>query len=228
MKYSFNKGIAEIRKIRLTADEKREVFARITHSGLVRSPWTVYTLGVFSRRHAWMSGAAIFLIILATGGGLVSAAEGSLPGDLLYPVKVSVTEPVRDAFAKAPEAKAEWQVRKAARRMQEAETLASAGKLDQAAEAQLGDLLDDHTAVLAVSLEQVREQAKPGSEDRADDIIISFQADMNAHAQVLDTLKRHSPILAAARRIELETDRPREAVAVRARRNAGSVESSNT
>src|SRR3989338_3696021 len=33
---------------------------------------------------------AAFLIIAVSGGGISFAAEGSLPGDLLYPVKIAV------------------------------------------------------------------------------------------------------------------------------------------
>src|SRR3989344_3616455 len=58
-----------------------------------------------------MSVIASLVIALMLGGGVSFAAEGSLPGDALYPVKVSVNEEVRGAITVGAEAKAEWEAR---------------------------------------------------------------------------------------------------------------------
>lgn len=60
---------------------------------------------------------------LLMGGSVSFAAENTVPGDILYPVKVNVNETVRGAFAVTPKAKAEWEVHLVERRLNEVEKL---------------------------------------------------------------------------------------------------------
>lgn len=69
---------------------------------------------------AALSSAAALMLI---GGGMAYAAEGSLPGDLLYPVKVHITEPLRSALSATPVTRAQWDVRQIERRLEEAAAL---------------------------------------------------------------------------------------------------------
>lgn len=74
--------------------------------------------------------AAVALVLaLFLGVGTSYAAEGTLPGDALYPVKIHVNEPVQGALAVSTEAKADWNVSLATRRLEEAETLGREGRL---------------------------------------------------------------------------------------------------
>src|SRR3989338_8750977 len=50
-------------------------------------------LSGFFVRHSMPAFAAVFVLII--GGGPAAAAEGALPGDILYPVKVHVNEEMR-------------------------------------------------------------------------------------------------------------------------------------
>ena len=77
-----------------------------------------------------LAGTMVFLVLLAGTGGITYAAEGSLPGDLLYGVKIRVTEPVVSALTSSGGAQARWQMTLAERRVHEAATLAKAGRLD--------------------------------------------------------------------------------------------------
>lgn len=63
---------------------------------------------------------------LLMGGSVSFAAESTVPGDVLYPVKVHVNENLRGAIAVTPKAKADWEVEKAERRLLEVEKLADA------------------------------------------------------------------------------------------------------
>ncbi len=58
--------------------------------------------------------AVVFLI----GGGTAAAAEGALPGDALYAVKIYVNEEVVQALAQSPVAKAEVHASLAERRVE--------------------------------------------------------------------------------------------------------------
>lgn len=73
---------------------------------------------------------AIIAAILS--GSLSLVAENSLPGDVLYPVKINVNEGVRDLVAVSSDAQAKWDTTKIERRIIEAKTLQQEGKLDTA------------------------------------------------------------------------------------------------
>lgn len=68
---------------------------------------------------ALSSAVALTLI----GGGMAYAAEGSLPGDLLYPVKVHVTEPIISSLSITSAKRAQWEIRTIERRLEEADAL---------------------------------------------------------------------------------------------------------
>jgi len=63
------------------------------------------------------------LSTLLLGGSLAYAAEGSLPGDFLYPIKVHVTEPIVSQLSVTPQRRAQWDLRVIDRRLTEAEAL---------------------------------------------------------------------------------------------------------
>ena len=140
----------EADKIRLTSLEKSAMRARIFET---RSPY------VFMSYHMRMALAGLVLFVFA-GTGTVSAAQGALPGDLLYPVKVSVNEKVEVALAPTPAAKAEVQVRLAERRVDEARELSVRGRLDEKPAKILTDDFDKHSAQ-ALALVEPDEQDEP-------------------------------------------------------------------
>lgn len=84
------------------------------------------------------------VLIIAVSGSTVVAAEIALPGDVLYPIKVHVTEEIRASFAATPKARADWAMDRAERRLEEAATLALAGRLNDVARAEIDSNLDEH------------------------------------------------------------------------------------
>jgi len=75
--------------------------------------------------------AAVLAMVMGTtavSGGVALAANGSLPGDTLYPVKVGI-EDMRIALATDPAAQAELNLASAQRRAQEMERLVSQDRL---------------------------------------------------------------------------------------------------
>jgi hypothetical protein len=68
--------------------------------------------------------AAAFAAALLIVGGVSVAAEGSLPGDVLYPVKVSINERVVDLAAVSEKADVRWETKVAERRLDEVKKLA--------------------------------------------------------------------------------------------------------
>lgn len=98
-----------------------------------------------------LSALAAVLGISVIGAGTAAAAENSLPGDTLYPIKVGITEPLRGALAISPEAKAEWAIDRAERRINEINTLAARGSLDEKTRAETEERLDAQVRVAEVT-----------------------------------------------------------------------------
>lgn len=88
--------------------------------------------------------AAIIAIMLILGGGTSYVAEGSIPGDFLYPVKIEVNENVKSTFAFSNEAEAKLQAQFVAERLEEAEKLALRGELNATVSAGIQNRLHTH------------------------------------------------------------------------------------
>lgn len=144
------------KSVRLTDAEKRSMRAALQekmHLEPLRgtqSPWSSWV--VMSRF------AVPSIAVLLICAGTAYAAEGALPGDLLYPIKTNINEPVEVALAVTPQAKAEVEVRLAERRVAEAQTLALRGTLDATTTQELQDNFDTHAAE-AIVLAHVSEES---------------------------------------------------------------------
>ncbi|MDE1975416.1 MAG: hypothetical protein KGI49_02825 [Patescibacteria group bacterium] len=198
---SFKKGIEEINKVHMTRTEKSAMVESIIYpttlmhqhpSSAVRSPlwmvksrWDIYTFGIWIQNNRkWSYGMAAVLVLCLSTGGVAFAAQDSLPGDVLYPVKVDVTEPLQSALTFSAEAKAQLAADLAVERMKEALALASKDELDQTKQRQIQSLFDAHTAALASDLVSVS-KADPA---KAKDIASKFQASMMAQASALESI----------------------------------------
>jgi hypothetical protein len=188
-------GIEEIKKIKMTALEKKRVFEYIINSKVsspqesMRSSWFNYSFIARIRKTHLAYYIIVPLIIILASGGMAFASEDSLPDSILYPIKVSIVEPIRGALTFSPKAKAEYESNLATKRMVEAETLAGEGKLNQPTENRLNNLLERHTVSLNRALDKADRMAQTVESTRQrDDIVTNFHANMNAHARVLNIL----------------------------------------
>ncbi len=128
--------------------------------------------------------ACMFLLIFAVGGATTFAAEGALPGDPLYALKVSVIEPVRGLVAVSPEANAAWHVSLAETRVSEVEQLAAKQELTPEEGLKSKERLDK-------SLEEVRTTLEKLNEDDPEAVVrvaASFTVSLEKHQEVLDTI----------------------------------------
>jgi hypothetical protein len=130
------------------------VVRRHTYTG----PFTVFTT---IKRKRMIS--AILLTMFVLSGGVSYAAEGSLPGDMLYPVKIHVNEGVQGTLAVGAKADAEFAHKQLERRAQEAEALAKENRLDAEAKAELSNETKAHLKASAEA-EAVMRQDKEGEE----------------------------------------------------------------
>jgi hypothetical protein len=135
--------------------------------------------------------AFALLLVLAVGSGSVAyAAEGTLPGDLLYPVKVDVTEPIRTALQTTPAEEASWQMTLAARRIDEAATLAARGALSTSTEASLAARFEASASAADTAVATIA----TSSPDEAGIARATFAVRLSAYRDVLEKLdaERHA------------------------------------
>lgn len=107
-------------------------------------------LSAFAMRSRSVYAGALALVVMIAGGSqITSAAEGAVPGDILYPIKVSVAEPLALALS-GSERKAEYAAQFASRRVDEAATLSESGKLDEKTAEDLAVRFEKHVDTVTV------------------------------------------------------------------------------
>lgn len=126
--------------IRLKASEKDDIRERLmafmeyhpvtvsslksvrTEGGVI-SPFRIVRIPALYTR--MVAGAFVLLFVI----GVPALAERAVPGDILYPIKVQVTEEIRGSLNRDPYQKVAWETTRLERRITEARQLAKAGKL---------------------------------------------------------------------------------------------------
>jgi hypothetical protein len=137
----------EAHDVRLTSAER----SRIEHALRQAMGTSVATPSPFFISSFYFSRALVAVaLILVVGGTTAFAAEGTLPGDLLYPVKVGVNEPFTGALAFSNTAKATWHADVAETRLSEAETLAENGTLTASTSDELETNFNEHASAVAM------------------------------------------------------------------------------
>lgn len=131
---------------------------------------------------------ALMALLLVSGTGVAFASEKSVPGSPLYPVKVSVIEPVQGALISSAQGQAAWHARLAGRRLEEATTLAMRGKLDAPTQIYLQDQFE---AQVSSSNEAADSLAIAGKDEAALDARSDLEARITAHAELLALLSDH-------------------------------------
>ena len=161
-----------------------------TSNGTVRSdttPRLSYGSNIFFFNHFNLTKTmAILLIIsLMVGGGVGLAAEQALPGDSLYPVKIGLNEEVKGWLLVSEEARANWEVERVQRRLEEAEEMTSRGSLNAETRAVI-------EANFEAQSERVRDRiAKFESKDNfnaAVGVSSNFEVALKAHERILAEL----------------------------------------
>ncbi|MEK7641322.1 MAG: DUF5667 domain-containing protein [Patescibacteria group bacterium] len=142
----FNEIIKKAKAVRMKPEEKSEIRARlyaVARGGEVQSEKFKVKSWGFSFLKPMPIFASLMIALLA-GGGVSFASENSLPGDLLYPIKVNVNEEVRARLAVSTEAKASWDTELADRRLIEVEQLSDRGKLTEERQSAIVQKFEEH------------------------------------------------------------------------------------
>lgn len=179
------------KKTRMTSAEKETMRAYLLEYQAMK-PLPVRTAplarlqyrNVFSRLITAPMTAIAAIILVFAGTGAAFAAQGALPGDLLYPVKVGITEKVEGALAFSDGAKASFETSLADRRLTEAETLAAEGKLSESDANELKASFAANTENAAAHIAEA-ETSDPGEAAVAQ---TKLAAVLSSHANILSTI----------------------------------------
>lgn len=131
------------------------------------------------------------MIVFVAGGGTSYAAADALPGDLLYPFKIHVNEGIAQALAISQEAKANQNAELAVRRLEEAETLASEGRLNSEVRADIEARFEEHAEQFegkAAALIEKDEKIESIADAQS-----NLEASLRAHAAILADLSLAMP-----------------------------------
>lgn len=201
-KNEFKKSIRGIKQIGLSSAERDRLWGKI---------WTRISYGVLPEAKLKEAGpregifhvahlfrqftilkpglayvGAVFLLVVVLGGGISLAAERTVPGDILYAVKVRLNEPVRGAFTFGALKEARWEAVKMERRLKEAEILGARGSLSGQARADIESRLISHQNEFDFLIE--KEEAASLSEETLN-ARLDLEARLNAHARVLGAVE---------------------------------------
>lgn len=140
--------------------------------------------GIFAMHSRRYVAFALVVMLFVSSAGVSYAAEGALPGDALYVVKVNVNEPVAGALAVSNSAKVAWAMNVAGKRLEEAATLAAEGRLDTKTQVQLQTSFDAHASQAIANLDN---QASTSSEMGVQEAV-RFEAQLSEYERVLAQL----------------------------------------
>lgn len=188
------------KKVGLTALEKKNMRDAICSFVFKQEP----TKKTFFNRHInWGGEKNFFLLILnskpmiasiiaavliAFSGGTAAAAENTVPGDLLYPIKTKINEEVRSALALTSEAKINWENRRAERRLEETEKLAAENKLTTTTAAMLTTKFQEFATRADDRLEKLQASGKL-TDEQVEKIKENFEVAVKAYEEVLTRIQ---------------------------------------
>lgn len=192
-----NKISFEAKKVQLSSAEKSRVRnnlvnfidknpvrntndGRLQYTKAVKSPFN--NLFLLLTNYKIMPLALIALLFV--GGGVSFAAQGSLPGDVLYPIKVNINEKVETVLNVSSEAKAGLEVRLAERRLEEAEKLTSREDLNEETKEEIKARFDEHASRADQRITAMIET----NPSVALDVVSRFETSLKAHESVLAKL----------------------------------------
>ena len=178
------------KQFRLSDRARRRIRAELSayldlyQAGPVRTPFSSLLA-----RAAPACGVSLLAIGL-TGAGISYASEQALPGDALYPVKVSIVEPAVAAFQDTPEEKEEWHRTITQRRLSEATELATTEKLDATTREQIDAAVKTEARRMNAIADRY---GKEGDSARELAIRSELEARLAAHERVLDAVYERLP-----------------------------------
>lgn len=207
------KFIRDAQRVSLTREDRRTIrhaLMALTHKETpvqmpVHVPWFAWLAHsrslILAPRFALAT--ACLVIVVMTGSGIALAAESTLPGDLLYPLKVNVTEELRTYLTRDTAARAAWETTRLERRLEEAETLAMRGTLDTQTSASLTMHIEKNTNRLQTLTQTLASRNDVAS---AATVNTRIEASLTAHEKILSEIRIEKTAGAAPLSVQVLVD----------------------
>lgn len=193
----FNDIVKSAQGVTLTEKEKSTLFSSVD-SYIKKNPirtaseiqsfnaandirWYTY---IFSNSSRFASFAVIVFLIL--GGSTSIAAEGALPGDLLYSVKVNINEGIKTVFTTGAQ-RVGFETDRIGFRLKEAETLAQKGKLTEEAKNQIEARFSAHVTQVEKDIVELKNK---GDLRQAFDASAKLEASLKTYEASLSSLRQ--------------------------------------
>ena len=192
----------DIESIKLNSTEKSELFGNfkkmMSENPAPKNEAVLSPLGSIGFRFSDLRSYAYIsmLVILVAGIGTTSAAEFTTPGDLLYPVKITINDRAVTALAFSPEAKAEAKVALVERRLAEVEDLIDRNEEDgenaeriDYLESKIEDYSDEAVEIIRDAKEVNRNKSireKKDSENESRKVLARLGKAIDSHKIVVD------------------------------------------
>src|SRR3989344_80686 len=168
-------------------EEKEKMRASILHfvrSRPARAPVEPF-LNFFTLNSGLSRAFAGALCVLGISGGISFAAEGALPGDLLYPVKIAINEEIRGAVVLSAGERAKWESERLTRRLEEAEELAHKKEFNAEARAK-GE--ENFKAQAERVEKRITDFESSGENQKAADLRANPETSLGAHEKILEKM----------------------------------------
>lgn len=181
-----------MKKIRLTQDEKMSARTNII-SHMEKNPigdsasFLTRISQIFMPTQHRKAFIAIYIIVLVFGGstGTAFAAEASLPGDLLYPIKTNVNEEIRSRLTFGKQSQAEWEAKRIQKRLGEIKELEQKGTLNANQIEKIKARIEKQTEKAKEKIEALKTS---GDSENAERIIEKLETSLQEHEKVLEKL----------------------------------------
>ncbi len=141
---------------------------------------------------SFTSVVASILIVTLCGASASYAADNSLPGDILYPIKVQVNERIHERMLSKSD-RVRYATERAEMRLQEAEKLAEAGRLDQGRKS---IVRHEFLAATKTVREHIKTLESENQHTRAHDVSASFETALKTRSRSLraQSMKSSMPV----------------------------------
>jgi hypothetical protein len=176
--------------IRMSVAEKSRVrnfvISFINNKQSIPSPYSF--IQFFSKGR--VAAAAIIFALVIASAGTSYAADQSLPGETLYPIKINVNEALQSFVTFGTGAKVALALDRAKERLEEAEELSVQGKLNPETQA---IILSNFTSQTDEIKAQAAVLVSTDNQSAANTVSNELQATVQAHAQILKAVATQSP-----------------------------------
>lgn len=190
-----NQLLSGLKKAVLSKAEKdsirKNIIAFMRQEAMPREPFVSWNVAHFtnffprSLALRYVSLAMVLSLFFSTGVSF--AAQKSLPGELLYPIKTGINEKVLGLLLVSDKAKAKYNVELVQLRLEEIEKVFSQDALDEKKSEKMQKLLAKHIQEVADRASDIGNKKDPNF---SLEINSELEASLNAHKQILDTLAK--------------------------------------